>query len=166
MKSIFLCNNPNTVKKVFSPETIKLLSEKADLSSDCFTENDLSLSPDKFKDTRYIFSTWGMPELTEEQLEKHLPSLECVFYAAGSVRCFAKPFLKRNIKVFSAWAANAIPVAEYTSAQIILANKGFYRLSRELKEKDYHTVKATVQDFPGNYEATLDIIGAGMIGKK
>ncbi len=166
MKSIFLCNNPNAVKKVFSSETIKLLSEKTGLSSDCFTENDLSLSPDKFKDTRYIFSTWGMPELTEEQIEKYLPSLECIFYGAGSVQSFARPFLNRNIKVFSAWAANAIPVAEYTSAQIILANKGFYRLSRELKEKDYSEVKASAKDFPGNYEATLGIIGAGMIGKK
>lgn len=166
MKSIFLCNNPNAVKKVFSPEAVSLINEKSFLSSDCFTENDLSLTPEKFKDVRYIFSTWGMPELTEEQIEKYLPELECVFYGAGSVQSFARPFLNRNIKVFSAWAANAVPVAEYTCAQIILANKGFYRLSRELKEKDYSTVKASAKDFPGNYESALGIIGAGMIGRK
>ena len=166
MKSIFLCNNPNAVKKVFSSETVNILKEKAGLSSDCFTENDLRVSPDKFKDTLYIFSTWGMPELTKEQIEKYFPSLECIFYGAGSVQSFARPFLNCSIKVFSSWAANAIPVAEYTSAQIILANKGFYRLSRELKEKDYNDVKVSAKDFPGNYESALGIIGAGMIGKK
>ena len=42
-----------------------------------------------------------------------------------SVQSFARPYLRRGIRVFSAWAANAIPVAEYTTAQILLANKGF-----------------------------------------
>ena len=65
-------------------------------------------------------------DLTEEQIAEYLPSLKAVFYAAGSVQAFARPFLNRGIQVFSAWAANAVPVAEYTVAQIILAGKGFY----------------------------------------
>ena len=46
---------------------------------------------------------------------------------AGSVQYFARPFLNLGIKVFSAWAAKAVPVAEYTVAQIILAGKGFFQ---------------------------------------
>ena len=166
MESIFLCKDANMIKNVFSKQTTDYLIEKAHLCFDNFTQEDLLLSPEKFKDTKYIFSTWGMPFLTEKEIEEYLPSLECVFYAAGTVQYFAEPFLKRNIKVFSSWAANAIPVAEYTVAQIILANKGFYRLSREFKQKDYYTAKNQLSGFPGNYETKLGIIGAGMIGKK
>ena len=32
--------------------------------------------------------------------------------AAGTVQAFARPFLARGVQVFSAWAANAVPVAE------------------------------------------------------
>ena len=46
---------------------------------------------------------------------------------AGSVQYFARPFIEAGIEVFSAWAANAVPVAEYTVAQIILANKGYFQ---------------------------------------
>ena len=67
-------------------------------------------------DTEFIFSTWGMPKFTEDEIKKYLPSLRAVFYGAGSVQSFARPFLNCGVKVFSAWAANAVPVAEYTVA--------------------------------------------------
>lgn len=48
------------------------------------------------------------------------------FYSAGSVKSFALPFLESGVRIFSAYAANAVPVAQYTAAQIVLANKGFF----------------------------------------
>lgn len=59
-----------------------------------------------------------------------LSALRAVFYAAGSVQHFAREFLAAGAHVFSAWAANAIPVAEYAAAQILLANKGFHYAAR------------------------------------
>lgn len=116
----------------------------------------------------FLFTTWGMCELTEEEIGRFFPRLECVFYAAGSVQCFAKPFLNLGIRVFSAWAANGGAVAEYTLAQIILASKGYFtrlhlpgsggRLTREWRE-------GSILAFPGNYDMTVGVIGAGMIGK-
>jgi phosphoglycerate dehydrogenase-like enzyme len=67
------------------------------------------------QDLEVIFSTWGMPPLTEGQIAQ-LPRLQAVFYAAGSVQGFARPFLERHVLVVSAWAANAVPVAEFTLA--------------------------------------------------
>ena len=63
-----------------------------------------------------------MPEFTEDEIKTYLPNLKAIFYGAGSVQSFARPFLNCGVRVFSAWAANAIPVAEFTVAQIILAN--------------------------------------------
>ena len=67
--------------------------------------------------------------------------------------------------MFSAWAANAVPVAEYTVSQIILANKGFFLTSRIFKEKEHSKALDMFKNYCGNYGTRIGIIGAGMIGK-
>jgi phosphoglycerate dehydrogenase-like enzyme len=107
-----------------------------------------------------------MPEMSEEEIKKCFPNLKCVFYAAGSVQAFARPFLHCGVKVFSAWAANAVPVVEYTLAQIILANKGFFAHSREMKKGNREAGKVMKASYPGNYGEYVGIIGVGMIGSQ
>ncbi len=108
-----------------------------------------------------IFSTWGMWNLSRPQLES-LPRLQALFHAAGTVRGFAGPLLERDVIVVSGWAANAIPVAEWTIAQILLANKGFFVNTRQYRGPQYR------DSFRGrgNYGATISLLGAGQIGRK
>lgn len=114
----------------------------------------------------YIFSTWGMFCLKEEELEEYFPRLKAVFYAAGSVQSFARPLLKRGIHVFSAFAANAVPVAEYTVAQVILASKGFLQTMVLYSQSgNFQKSSEYCHTFPGNYGHQVGIIGAGTIGK-
>lgn len=153
MNTIYLCENAQNVRNVFG--TQEQVFSKADVLND----------PEGFWDTEYIFSTWGIPTFTEEEIGAYLPKLKAVFYGAGSVQHFARPFLNCGVKVFSAWAANAVPVAEYTVAQIILANKGFFGSSRINKTGDRQGAKAYFGACPGNYDVKIGIIGAGMIGK-
>ncbi|MBQ8897056.1 MAG: hydroxyacid dehydrogenase [Clostridia bacterium] len=150
MKEIYLCNIPGNISRVFG------------FDGRVFTGDEVLADPGSFSDTEYLFSTWGMPALTEEQIRACLPKLKAVFYGAGSVQSFARPFLACGVKVFSAWAANAVPVAEYTVAQIVLANKGFFRTMRYT---DRDGANAVTAGYPGNYGAKVGIIGAGMIGK-
>ncbi len=109
-----------------------------------------------------IFATWGMPALSAAQLDK-MPNLRAVFYAAGSVQHFARPFLERGITLCSAWAANGVPVAEWTLAQILLANKGYWANARACAHP--HTRKNAPHG-RGNFGATVAILGAGQIGRK
>ncbi len=113
----------------------------------------------------YVFSTWGMPAFTREEIRKYLPNVKAVFYGAGSVQHFARPFIEEGVAVFSAWAANGVPVAEYTFAQIILATKGFFQRLHRQSEGAAWTNKHPAVSFPGNYEIKVGIIGAGMIGR-
>ena len=76
-------------------------------------------------DCEVIFATWGMFAPKAELLDR-MSALRAVFYAAGTVQQFARPFLDRDILVTSAWDANAVPVAEFTLAQIILSLKRFF----------------------------------------
>ena len=108
-----------------------------------------------------LFSTWGFPKLSEAQLDK-MPDLRAVFYAAGSVQGFARPLLQRDILVVSAWAANAVPVAQWTLAQILLANKGYHRNQREFTGAR----KGGQFRGRGNFGATVALLGAGQIGRR
>ena len=119
MKSILLSDSVEQLHAVYAKETVEFLQEQAGLDSACLTSEDIRRDPARYREVRYLFSTWGCPAFSEEELAALLPSLECVFYAAGSVQSFARPYLHRGIRVFSAWAANAVPVAEYTTAQIL-----------------------------------------------
>ena len=164
MKKIFLNGNKATVYNVF-PEALRT-EIFGDEKVDVFNKAYVLEHPESFADTEYIFSTWGMPWFSDEEVKQYFPSLKCIFYAAGTVQSFARPFLNNGVKVFSAWAANAVPVAEYTVAQIILANKGFYRCSIMSNKEEYHHSRNNIfSQYIGNYEAKIGIIGAGMIGK-
>lgn len=165
MKSAIICNSPHLVKKVYSKETLKSLKNEAGLEEKVYSKEEFLENTNMFKDTEFLFSTWGMSQFTEDEIKTYLPNLKCVFYSAGTVQQFARPFLNCNVKVFSAWAANAVPVAEYTVAQIILANKSFFATSRLFKTKGHKKAKEVFQEFPGNYGEFIGIIGAGMIGK-
>ena len=155
MNTIYLSEDHKELQRVYADYMPKTFLKKEDILRE----------PESFRNTQYIFSTWGMPVFTEEEIKAFLPSLKAVFYAAGSVQKFARPFLNCGIKVFSAWAANGVPVAEYTVAQIILANKGFFRVSKLASTGDRSGAKAEFAAYPGNYAVRVGIIGAGMIGK-
>ncbi len=109
-----------------------------------------------------VFSTWGMPHFSPAQIEA-MPKLRAIFYAAGSVQGFARPYLERGIQVFSAWTANGVPVAEWTLAQILLAGKGGQRYERDMRAaRRWNGIYCG----RGNFGATISILGAGVIGRR
>ena len=165
MKTIFFNQNPAKIDEVYPQKVIEELQQLSDIDRTVYSKEDLRTSYKKFADVEYIFSTWDFGPLTEEEIRKYLPSLKAVFYSAGTVQYFAKPFLNCGVKVFSAWAANAVPVAEYTVAQIILANKGYYLSAPMVKAKRYAEARQFFENYPGNFDVKIGIIGAGMIGK-
>lgn len=162
MRSIFLCNKKSNVEKVYADSFGKL----SDVERRVYSSADVLGEPEAFSGVEYIFSTWGMPAMSKDEIKSCFPNLKCVFYAAGSVQAFARPFLACGVKVFSAWAANAVPVVEYTLAQIILANKGFFAHSREMKKGNREAGKLMRDSYPGNYGENVGIIGVGMIGSQ
>jgi phosphoglycerate dehydrogenase-like enzyme len=152
--AIFLTEQPWHIDNVYAtvPQEFKALP--------------LLAQPEVMPQVQFIFSTWGMPSMNEEQLRQCFPALEAVFYAAGSVQHFARPLLRSGVRVFSAWAANAVPVAEVCLAQILLANKGFYQSAAMQKQQQRQQAQEYTQQQPGNFGATVGLIGCGMIGRR
>lgn len=132
----------------------------------CFTKADLQPA----MTCEYIFSTWYMPSFSRQEIKKYFPDLKAIFYAAGTVKGFAEPFLQSGIKVFSAAAANGIPVAEFTAAQIVLANKGYFSTVKKycwpMWRGRFGKIRRIAENHPGNYNTVIGILGCGAIGSK
>lgn len=162
MKAVIATQRKYNIDSVYSDIREKL-EKTYTLLPDLTTLDDLK-TRDDVKYVDYIFSTWGMFVLTKEEIKKYLPNLKAVFYSAGTVQSFARPFIECGIKVYSAWKANGVPVSEVTFAQIILANKGFYRR----RVTDYTLWNNDDKDlhYPGNYKTNVGLLGCGAIGKK
>ena len=166
MKKAIYIGSQNYVDKVYSEDAIHTLGEELDFpyGNKAFTKEELS--DYDLKDISFLFSTWGMIQLTEEEIEAYFPALECVFYAAGTVQSFARPFLNRGIKIFSAWIANGVPVAEFSLAEIILASKGFFtrlHIPGSGGTLDESWKQTFPGNYPGNYDIKIGIISTGAI---
>ncbi|MFC6452859.1 hydroxyacid dehydrogenase [Paenibacillus vulneris] len=163
-RAIFIGNEAR-IHGVYNSHIQEELRTLADFYPAIIHKDNLEEHAAALRTIEVAFSTWGMSLLTREEIQHYLPNLKALFYAAGSVQSFARPFLHQNVTVVSAWAANAVPVAEYTAAQIVLANKGFYQSARMCKS-NRREASIYAKTFPGNWNARVGILGAGMIGKK
>ena len=169
MKKAIYIGLSSQINSVYSAEAMKTLGEELVFPYGSKTFTQAELKDYDLKDVSFLFSTWGMPELTEEEIATYFPSLECVFYAAGSVQDFARPFLNRGIKIFSAWIANGVPVAEFSLAEIILASKGFFtrlHIPGSGGVLDESWKQTFPGNYPGNYDVKVGIISTGAIGGK
>lgn len=160
-----LIGDPNSISRVYSEETLKLLTAEAALEPQVVTHAMLKKGSVATDDVECLFSTWGMPSLSEEEIARYFPNLRAFFYAAGSVKGFAAPFLAHGVKISSAYAANAIPVAEYTVSQILLATKGFFRSSALYSRGEIAEARRVAAAYPGNFSVRVGLIGAGMVGR-
>ena len=172
MKGIFWINaidavhGQRSMENAFDQSVWGELCRSVEMFPPAFSCLELRTRREEFAQVEVLFSTWGMPSLTTEEIREFLPSLRAVFYAAGSVQGFARPFLQEGIRVFSAASANALPVVGYTCAQILLANKGFFLACRKNRTPQVQPLRDYAGSLPGNYRVKVGILGAGAIGKR
>ena len=113
MKALYLSENGGNLTYVYGPEQRARIEKTLGYAPAEATE-----LPENCSDVEMIFSTWGMLPLSKEEIAEKLPNLKHVFYAAGSVQYFARPFIESGVHVYSAWMANAVPVIQFAFAQI------------------------------------------------
>ena len=163
MKIALFGTNQHQFSKVYTPEVLKRLGEYGELSEK-INRNNLAENADFLADCEIAFSTWGMPKFTKEEIGKYMPKLKAVFYSAGTVQYCARPLLESGIKVFSAFAANALPVAEYTFAQITLAAKGYFQSAKHYRQLPAYS-HSFANSATGNFGCKVGLVGLGAIGK-
>lgn len=116
-------------------------------------------------DVEVIVTGWGAPRVDADVLER-APRLHTVLHAAGSVKSqLADPAWERGIAVSSAADANALPVAEYALAAILLAGKGIFGLRESFRAERSFPLGHIHPDV-GNFGRTVGIVGASRIGRR
>lgn len=163
MRKAILLAHPKQIERVYGPKQRQRLQALVDLKVFDGDYDDTDAVHAALADRELIFSTWSMKPLDEAFLAA-APKLQAVFYAAGSVRHFVTDaFWERDIPLFSAWAANAIPVAEMSFSLITLGLKRFFEHARRFTSPRNRGDRMRV---PGAYGSKVGLIGLGMVGRR
>jgi len=161
MKAAFVGANAETFRRVYGEKQMKMLADTVNLLPGVISD----FRDERLRDVEAIFSTWGMLSPDEEEIRSFLPKLKYVFYAAGTVQGFARPFLNCGVRVFSAWQANAVPVVTFAFSQILLALKGFFPAQAMTRESRARAAEIQTH-YPGVFDAKVGLLGCGAIGSR
>ncbi|MFI6350129.1 hydroxyacid dehydrogenase [Streptomyces sp. NPDC050560] len=114
-----------------------------------------------------LIGGWAAPVIRAEHLP-HTARLRAVVYAGGvAATLLEEPavFAARGVVAANARAANAVPVAEYTLAMILLAGKGALTAGRLYRRFRYLPDRTNPVPHGGNYRGTVGIVGASTVGR-
>jgi phosphoglycerate dehydrogenase-like enzyme len=157
---------PDVETQLLTPETRVELESLVELVHS--TPIDLAtMAPDTLGNIEILVGSWGCNVLDDALLGR-MPKLRFLAYAAGSVKHTVTPATwERGVVVSSAAAANAVPVAEFTFAAIVMVAKDVFRMRDELRETRGRTAVAAggPQGEPGTRGMHVGIVGASAIGR-
>jgi phosphoglycerate dehydrogenase-like enzyme len=160
-KALFLLD-PEPYDLIYSPTERERLSQLAEFYAPAQTRRSVQEHPEVLSDVEVIFSGWGMAVLDEAFLQA-APNLKAVFYGAGSIRYFmTEAAWERGITVVTAYAANNVPVVEYTLSQILFSLKLGWRFVFDVKRLRAYPPRLPG---PGGFGSTVGLVSLGMIGR-
>lgn len=152
--------DPRAMELIYGPDERREIESLVNIIAPPLTSK--QIQPQLLADVELIFSGWGGPSLSDSFLAT-APQLKALFYGAGSVAAVVTDAAwDRGVIVTSAYAANAVPVAEFTLATIIFSLKHGWQFARELRDKKAFQLRDNV---PGCYGTTVGLISMGMIAK-
>jgi phosphoglycerate dehydrogenase-like enzyme len=159
-KALYLLNEA-AFDVIYGPDERSDVAELVDVIAPLQTARNVADDPAILADVEVILSGWGMPTMDEAFLAA-APNLKAVFYGAGSIKkIVTDAFWARRIPITSAYAANAVPVIEYTLAQILLSLKRTWHYMFAIRAQGQYIPRTPV---PGAYGSTVGLISLGMIG--
>lgn len=130
------------------------------------SDGDLSTAEARrfLEDAEVVIVGWGSRVADSHWIDA-APRLRALLYTAGSARPFvSRRLFERGIQVSTQAELNGIPVAEYTLAMILLAQKSVFSAQ--------HRFRSSRAAFPitelngGNYGARVGVWGASRIGRR
>lgn len=165
---ITLAMDPALTPDLFDDESRKQLGTLGDLTRpEPLREYTSESARRVLGDTTVLLTGWGAPLLDAAALDS-APQLRLLVHTGSSVKAVASDEVwARGVTVSSAAAANAVPVAEYALAMILLANKGAFAASRRYTtERAWWHPAWIAPGEPGNFTAVVGVVGASRTGRR
>ncbi len=158
---------PLLTAEVFSAETTARLQKVADVPDlEPLTTFEEPRAHVLLPKTEILLTGWGCSPVDSKVLDL-AANLRAIVHAAGTVKQhITEACWDKGILVTSAAAANALPVAEYTLAAILFANKRAFPIQRRYAE--VREFRWWPMEFPGlgNYAKVIGIVGASFVGRR
>ncbi|POX46817.1 hydroxyacid dehydrogenase [Streptomyces sp. Ru72] len=158
--------DPVHLPLLFPPPLMARLQKAADIDASLVVEDftDPAAAPALAR-AEVLITGWGCPHLDGDVLAA-APKLRTVLHAAGSVRSLVGEALwQRGVTVSSAVTGNALPVAEYTLAMILLAGKDAFGHRERFRHT--HAYPSPAQTAAtGNLGRRVGVIGASRVGRR
>jgi phosphoglycerate dehydrogenase-like enzyme len=126
-----------------------------------------ALDGEALGEVEIVVGSWGCSVLDDALLAR-MPKLRLLAYAAGTVKMTVTPATwERGIVVSSAAAANAVPVADFTFAAIVMIAKDVFRIrDRHREGRGREPVSGAGPAGPvGTRGLRVGVIGASTIGR-
>lgn len=148
---------------IYGPEEQAAIKQLVDFpATEALTCETIALHSQLLADVDVIFSGWGAPTFDAVFLDA-VPRLKAIFYGAGATgSILTEEVWKRGISISSAYAANAVPVAEYCLSMILFSLKHGWHFMRATREARTFPPRPLV---PGAYGSTVGLISMGVAAK-
>jgi phosphoglycerate dehydrogenase-like enzyme len=149
------------LRDIYGPEQRRRIDSTVELVAEPMTKDDVAADPSRLRDIDVLFSGWGCPVLDADLLQ-HAERLKALFYGAGTIKAvMTDAAWERGLVVTTAASANAVPVAEFTVAQIVLSLKATWQTLRD--NRLHHACRKP--SVAGGFGSTVSLISLGMIGR-
>ena len=148
---------------VYNPADQRRIATLVDVVAPPLTVETWRGCPAPLEEVEMIFAGWGTPRMDAPTLSL-FPALRAVFNAAGTVKYLVSDaFWAQGVRVTSAAAMNAIPVAEFTLSQILFCLKHGWQ--RVFEARDHRTLPTTAPAPPGALGTTVGLISLSRTGQ-
>lgn len=160
-KCVFV-QSPDFFERVYGLELWGKIAERVEVLGAVIDPGQLSERAADLREADLIFTGWGGARTAD--LLPYCPRLKAIFFAGGTAsHMLDRELWEREILISSAYAANAIPVAEYSLAAILLGLKGGWRAISEFKMSHRYLRRTAVA---GGYQSTVGLISCGVIARE
>lgn len=164
MKAAFAMG-PAHLPTLFSEHDVAALQGLLDFASLAPLTDFDAVADSVLSELEVLVTGWDAPVIDTRALNR-MPRLHTIVHAAGTVKTFVTDSVfERGIRVSTAAEANAVPVAEFTLAAIIM---GLKRASRFTHQYRTQNVKRSLEGIPemGVNNVTIGLVGASRVGRK
>ncbi len=162
LRSLYILDT-STFPLIYGPDEQAAIASRVQFLAPQQTRDSIKSRPDLLSQVEAIFSGWGAPLMNDAFLDR-APNLKIIFYGAGAVGGWmTQSVWDRGIRVTSAFATNAIPVAEYTLSTILFSLKHGWALARNTRHQRTFVPR---DGAPGCYGSTVGLVSLGTIGRK
>lgn len=159
-----LVMTPHLADAVFDDALRQRLRDAVDVDADRVVSDPRQLDAAELAAVELLVTGWGAAPIDDGLLDA-MPALRAIVHWGGGVGFISTSVGARGIAVSTGREANAVPVAEWSVAMIVLAAKDAFWMSRRYAAERRGLDREELMPRSGLFRTAVGIIGASSVGR-